>query len=194
MHPRTDEMLRHLDANRVVLRASVDDVPPHFRETRPSADRWSVAEVLEHLVRVEEALTRLLGTKIAEARAAGLLEAERDASPIAGLLDHGAVVDRRRTVTAGERVMPRGDMNSATALAALDNARVKLRDLIVSFDGLNIGAFTHPHPALGPINGYQWFLFVGSHEARHAAQIREVGAQLGRDSPSGDVDHVIGRT
>ena len=194
MHPRTDEMLRHLDANRVVLRASVDNVPPHVRETRPSPDRWSVAEVLEHLVRVEEALTRLLGTKISEARAAGLLEAERDSSPIAGLLDHAAVVDRRRTVTAGERVMPRGDMDSATALAALDNARVKLRDLVVSFDGLNIGAFTYPHPALGPINGYQWFLFIGSHEARHAAQIREVGGQLGGDSPSGDVDHVIGRT
>lgn len=27
MHPRTEEILRHLDANRVVLRAAVDVVP-----------------------------------------------------------------------------------------------------------------------------------------------------------------------
>ena len=33
-----------------------------------------------------------------------------------------------------------------------------------------------PHPVLGPINIYQWALFVGSHEARHALQIREIAA------------------
>jgi hypothetical protein len=36
-----------------------------------------------------------------------------------------------------------------------------------------------PHPVLGPTNGYQWFLFIGSHEARHADQIRETARQLG---------------
>jgi hypothetical protein len=31
---------------------------------------------------------------------------------------------------------------------------------------------------LGVIDAYQWFIFVGSHEARHASQIREIGAAL----------------
>ena len=174
MHPHTDELLRHLDANRVVLRTVVDTVPVHLRETRPIPSQWSVAEVLEHLTRVEEQITRVLTAKLSEARTAGQLQPQSDTSPIAGSLNHDAILDRRRTVTAGERVQPRGEMNWSAALTALDATRVTLRELVTSMDGLALETFTLPHPALGVINGYQWFLFIGSHEARHAAQIREV--------------------
>ena len=176
MHPRTDEMLRHLDANRVVLRGAVDSVLPELRETRPAPDRWSVAEILEHLHRVEDQLTRFLGAKLGEAKAAGQLVPAADTSSIAGSLSHDLITDRRRVFTAGERVLPKGEMDSAAALAALESVRHRLRDLVVSLDGLSLDGFTHLHPAVGPINGYQWFLFIGSHEARHAAQIREIAA------------------
>jgi len=39
-----------------------------------------------------------------------------------------------------------------------------------------------PHPVLGPINLYQWALFVGSHETRHTGQVREIAAQLNAGS------------
>jgi len=64
MHPRTEELLRHLDANRAVLHAAVDAVPPALRERKPGPDRWSVAETLEHLSRVEEGITRLLALRL----------------------------------------------------------------------------------------------------------------------------------
>ena len=178
MHPRTEELLRHLDAHRVALRAAVDDVPPSLRDTRPVADRWSVAETLEHLARVEEQLTRFLGMRLSEAQAAGVLQPETDTSSVTGMLDHALILDRRRRITAGDRVLPRGDMDTTAALAKLDETRTKLRELIVANDGLSLGAVTHPHPVLGPIDGYQWFIFIGSHEARHTDQIREIAAQL----------------
>jgi hypothetical protein len=31
-----------------------------------------------------------------------------------------------------------------------------------------------PHPVFGPMNLHGWIEFVAGHEARHAAQIREV--------------------
>lgn len=179
MHPRTEELLRHLDANRVVLRAAVDDVPPPLRDTRPAPDRWSVAEVLEHLTRVEEQLTRLLSAKLSEAQAVGALGPEPDTSAVVDPATHRAVLDRRRRVTAGDRVLPRGQLDSSAALAALENARARLRELVSAYDGVAIASITHPHPVLGPIDAYQWFAFVGSHEARHAAQILEVGEALG---------------
>jgi len=178
MHPRTEEMLRHLDANRVVLHAAVDSVPLELREKRPAPDRWSVAEVLEHLTRVEEGLTRLLGMRLTEAQAAGKLTAETDTSSIADSVNHELMLDRRRVITAGERVVPHGGIDAATAMTALETARAKLRDLIVAHDGLSLRAVSFPHPVFGPIDGYQWFVFIGSHEARHAAQIREIGAQI----------------
>jgi hypothetical protein len=178
MHPRTEELLRHLDANRAVLRAAVDAVPPSLRETRPTPDAWSVAEVLEHLTRVEEQLTRLLSSKLSEAHAAGALPPEADTGPVVDAKTHRAVLDRRRRVTAMDRVLPRGELSAAGALAALETTRGKLRELLIAYDGVSIAAVSHPHPILGPIDGYQWFAFVGSHEARHADQIRELGAAL----------------
>jgi len=177
MHPRTEELLNHLEENRTALHAAVAAVPSSLRETRPAADRWSVAEVLEHLGRVEEQLTRLLAAKLAEARLTGALGPERESGPVTGSLA-GLLLDRRRRITAGDRVLPRGEMDAATALATLDTTRAKLRDLVVSHDGLSLGAVSHPHPALGALDGYQWFVFIGSHEARHAAQIREIGEAL----------------
>jgi hypothetical protein len=178
MHPRTEELLRHLDANRVVLRAAVDDVPPSLRDTRPASDVWSVAEVLEHLTRVEEQLTRLLRSKLSEASAAGALAPEADTGPVVDPNSHRVVLDRRRRITAGDRVLPRGQLDAVTALAALERARAELRELLITYDGVTIGAVSHPHPLFGPIDGYGWFAFIGSHEARHAAQIRDAGATL----------------
>jgi hypothetical protein len=50
---------------------------------------------------------------------------------------------------------------------------------VVAHDGIAIDAVTHPHPVLGVIDAYQWFIFIGSHEARHAEQIREIATALG---------------
>jgi len=180
MHPRTEELLSHLEENRAALHAAVDAVPSSLRETRPAADRWSVAEVLEHLGRVEDQLTRLLATKLAEARLTGALGPEPESGPMVDSLKH-LLLDRRRRITAGGRVLPRGEMDTATALATLEQTRGKLRDLVVSHDGLSLGAVSHPHPAFGVLDGYQWFLFIGTHEARHTAQIREIGEALGAE-------------
>jgi len=178
MHPRTDDILSHLEESRATLHAAVDAVPSLLRETRPAPDRWSVAEVLEHLTRVEEQLTRVLATKLSEAQMTGALGPEEATSPVTDSLDRVLLLDRRRRITAGERVLPRGEMDSATALASLDKTRANLRELVVSHDGLSLGVVRFPHPVLGVIDGYQWFTFIGTHEARHAAQIREIGESL----------------
>ena len=177
MHSRTEQLLNHLEGNRTALHAAVDSVPSSLRETRPAADRWSVAEVLEHLGRVEEQITRLLAAKLADARLTGMLAPERESGPIIDSLGN-LLLDRRRRITAGDRVLPRGEMDAATALAALDQTRETLRDLVIAYDGLSLGVISHPHPALGVLDGYQWFKFIGTHEARHAAQIREIGETL----------------
>src|SRR5262252_7239333 len=102
MHPRTEELLMHLEENRTALHAAVDAVPSSLRETRPAPGRWSVAEVLEHLGRVEEQLTRLLAARLADARLTGALGPERDSGRVTGSLD-ALLLDRRRRITAGDR-------------------------------------------------------------------------------------------
>lgn len=177
MHPRTTEVLSLLDLHRAALERALADVPRARRERRPAPERWSVAEVLQHLSLVEGGITQLLATRIDAARAAGL-GAERASSPVAPTMDVARVLDRSRPITAGEAVWPRPGVDADAAWAMLVERRESLRALIASTDGLALEEVTAPNMVLGPLNAYQWMVFVGAHEARHTAQIREVAASL----------------
>lgn len=179
MHPRIAEVLTYLDTNRAALERTLKEVPPASRERRPASERWSVAEVIQHLALVEGRITELLASRIEEARSVKL-GIENDASPVAPTFDFARVADRQRPVVAGEAVLPTAPLGADAAWAMLEERRAKLRALVVSADGLPLAKVTAPNRVLGPLDGYQWVLFIGAHEARHTAQIREIVTQLQR--------------
>jgi uncharacterized damage-inducible protein DinB len=152
-------------------------VPELLRQQRAEAASWSVAEVLEHLHRVERGITRLLVHSIERAKAEGI-GPELEASSMMESLDPFELTRRGRPVSAPEPVLPRGDLSAAQAIAALTNSRQAFLSALEAADGLALGAITHSHPLLGPLNLYQWVLFVGQHEARHASQIHEIASRL----------------
>ena len=88
------------------------------------------------------------------------------------------VLDRSRQVVAIEAVRPAGAQNASDPFAELEIARAAFLEFLTSADGLALGTLVFPHPALGQLNLYQWIAFIGAHEARHTAQIREVVSQL----------------
>ncbi|HKN66523.1 MAG TPA: DinB family protein [Gemmatimonadaceae bacterium] len=182
VHPRTTELLRHLDQQHERLRNAVESIPRDQREKKPSPDRWSVAEVIEHLSIVETRIGRVFDAKLAEARNAGAVRAERDSTPVVGSIDMDRVLDRSRRITAAEASLPSGKLDAEGAWSALERARTALRDSVRAADGVALGEIVQPHPVLGPINLYQWIAFVGGHEARHAAQVMELRELLSEAS------------
>jgi hypothetical protein len=58
----------------------------------------------------------------------------------------------------------------------LDTQRALLR---AAFDAVSAGEWERPPALFGPLSLYQRIAFAGAHEARHAAQIRVIGAALG---------------
>ena len=172
MHPRTAELLAYLDEADAALRAAYDAVPAERRAERPTPDRWSPAEVVHHLAIVERRVAQRIAALVEEARA---LPAETDASPVLPTLTARRLVDRTRRIVAGEASQPR-DTEAGRAWADLDETRRALKEIVAGADGLALGQVHAPHPALGDISGYEWIAFVGAHEARHAAQIREDAA------------------
>jgi hypothetical protein len=176
MHPRTTEILTCLDGEFAALRRAVDDVPQERRNERPAEGRWSVAEVLEHLVMVDKAVLKVSSRHLAAAKAAGL-PPETDTSPIIGTMPVELVARRERPLVAPEPLTPKG-MDAGAAWAELEATRRQLVEFVRSCDGLAIGQISFPHPALGNLNLYQWLLFPAGHHARHARQIREIGEQL----------------
>ncbi|HSP62293.1 MAG TPA: DinB family protein, partial [Pyrinomonadaceae bacterium] len=71
MHPRIEEVLNYLDGERSALREAVELVSPELRDQSPGPDRWSVAQVLQHLASIENRIGMGMTKWIADARAGG---------------------------------------------------------------------------------------------------------------------------
>lgn len=177
MATRIDELLTRLADHHRILKRAVDSVPPERRSTKPTPDRWSVTEILEHIALVEKRLDRLFASKLAEARTTGL-GIEEASLPDLHPFDSTRVLDRSRRVAAGEAVRPTGQLDDEAAREAVERSFEAFCETVRASDGLPLGRIVHPHPVFGPMNLYGWAEFVAGHEARHAAQIREVLASL----------------
>ncbi len=182
MNSRSAKLFEHLDRHRANLRTAVAEIPPELRSRRPAPERWSVIELLEHLILVERRLIYLFNQWLAEVREQGLPREDETEFDLTENLE--VVLNRGYQVTASEAVRPQGKLDEATAWATLEEARQDLKATVLGFEELPLGGIIRPHPALGPLNFYQWVEFVGWHEARHTAQIRENGSVLGATSGS----------
>jgi len=177
MHPRIQGVMDYLDTTRTALTSTVESVAPENRDKRPADDRWSVAEVLEHLGIVEGRVAQLVSGRLVAARTAGL-GAELETSSVLDTIDRALILDRSHRATAPDMVRPRSEHDAATAWSALQQSRADLRAALLANDGLALGEITHEHPVFGLINLYQWIIFVGAHEARHTEQIREIAQEV----------------
>jgi uncharacterized damage-inducible protein DinB len=177
MHPRLEEVLNYLDSERSQLFEAVKSVPTELRDQPPGPDRWSVAQVLQHLIIIEKRIGMGLTKWIGDAVAGGL-GPELETSSVLNSLDLALIADRSRPRNAPEEVRPDGNLDAASAWTALEQTRAALRAGVLPGDGLALGEVIQPHPVLGPINLYQWLLFVGSHEVRHTGQVREIASKF----------------
>jgi uncharacterized damage-inducible protein DinB len=178
VHPRTDELLDHLTRQRDVLRQALDAAPPAIQSQRPTPERWSIAEVLEHLSIVERQVTALLRRGVQKAEAAGPLPDDPDTAPVLPTIDGALLLDRERRVAAGPQVQPKGTLTADAAWQTLTDQRRELLELLARVDGKRTDAVQAPHPVLGALTFQQWIAFLGYHEARHAAQVRAVMYEL----------------
>jgi hypothetical protein len=177
MHAHLEEVLPLLDNSRSVLKEAVDGVPERLRRTRPADDRWSVAEVLEHLAKVNRFFAERIATAVAEARAAGLGAEQQPRTPLSSDIIR-MMKDRTARRQARDLVMPDGNVECDAAWADLDRARDDVRDAVLAADGLALGSVTTEHRFFGVLNVYQWVELTAEHECRHAEQIREIGAAV----------------
>src|SRR5260370_12157045 len=72
MHPRIEEVINYLDTERTALREGVESVPPDLRDKQPGADRWSVAQVLQHLLIIEKRIGLVMTKWVTDASTGGI--------------------------------------------------------------------------------------------------------------------------
>lgn len=185
MHPRTAELLAHLAVHRETLQQALAAAPVELRGMRPAPERWSVAEVLEHLATVEAQVVALLRRGVQQARADGPLPPLATATPVVPTIDGARLLDRERRIPAGAGVLPARGLDADAAWAELAASRDRLVRLLHDVDGQCTDAIHAPHFVLGTLTFAQWIVFLGFHEARHAAQIATTVAALGGSGGAG---------
>ncbi|HEY0672479.1 MAG TPA: DinB family protein [Longimicrobiales bacterium] len=176
MTAHIEQLIDHLSAGRAELRAAFDAVPAAARESVPPGGGWSVAQVIQHLVHTDRMFTQLLHKSIAEIGPGA--EGEIDVTAILQSRRMKAVLNRDTRVQALERMRPIEDWPADKAWQLLEQARAELLQQLAVANGVPLSQARFVHYILGEMNLYQGIVFIGSHEMRHAAQIREIQEKL----------------
>ena len=164
------EIFEEIDRTRASLLQSVEGLTAEQQGFRPSPDRWSVAQLCDHLAIVEGSVLKLLDKVIAKAEASGAAPAaDAPFAPVS--VEEFVERTRHVKIDAPESARPSGSRPVAESLDSLRDTRAAIHALRPRLERLDGHALRFPHPAWGPLNLYQWLLFIGAHEARHLAQI-----------------------
>jgi hypothetical protein len=172
------EIYDALEATRERFLSSLVCVTEQQATFRPAPDRWTIAELVEHVGAVERGSLRLFEKMLARAEQAGLRRAPSAPFEPVSVAEH---VERSRheKYKAPEMVRPTGAVSLGDALAIMREARAALVSLRPRFEEYDCASLSFPHPVLGPLDLYQWLAFVGVHEQRHIAQIEAVKSAPG---------------
>lgn len=140
---------------------------------KPAPDRWSVAEVAEHIAVSESGLFGLVQNKIMSSPATPDKRAQVKGKDEIVL---ERIPDRSHKAQAPEFLRPTGRWATEADLTkAFEESRAATMEYIrTTNDDLRDHFFDHP--VLGTLDGYQWLLLISAHSARHTAQIEEVKA------------------
>lgn len=162
------EIYEAIDDTRARLVGAVENLTGEQLAFRPSPEKWTVAEQVEHLSITERRLARLLGKLVGKLEAGAAREERSAFAPVtvAEFVERSS----REKYTAPEEIRPTGAPLS-DSLASLGDSRAALHALRARVERVDGTRAHFPHPVWGSLDLYQWLAFVGHHEQRHLVQI-----------------------
>lgn len=138
---------------------------------KPGPDRWSVAEVLEHIAAAEDFLFELITQKVMTAPA----RPEGDDPKAIDEFVVAKIPDRTNKVQAPEPLKPSKRFGSPEAsVKHFLESRSKTINFVETRPDLRAHAIDSPFGK--KLDAYQWLLFISAHSERHTKQILEVKA------------------
>jgi len=157
----------------------VDDLTADQWNWRPAEGRWSIADCLEHVIRVEHRILGLIDGALREGKPEPGKQLSRPAQDVKDSIVSKGTVDRSNRRQAPDAVVPSGQWPEAEAMMAeFRRTRDRSREFVATTNG-DLRSHFRPHGAFGEIDCYQWLVVMSLHGDRHAAQIEEVKAAAG---------------
>jgi DinB superfamily len=166
-----DRALAYLESTKkgvVDATRGLSDVQWNFK---PAPDRWSIAEVMEHLAAAEDMIRGMDQEQVMKSPAI----APRDPAELKKI-DDGVLVqvpDRSRKISAPEPLKPTNRFGSPA-----DAEKHFLESRAVTEQYLKTATDLRGHAIDSPmgvkLDGYEWILLIAGHTERHTKQMLEV--------------------
>ena len=147
------------------LNSLADDV----LDFKAGPDKWSIVEVIEHLVMAEE---NMLAQLTDETSAATLDPQDRSAKNyhiVIKVMTRDIPVD-----VPDESMEPRGQFSLAELLDRWDDTRKKTRAYISVIDSEKAGDLVYRHPFAGPLDMAETLRFIDVHFDNHMRHIDRI--------------------
>jgi hypothetical protein len=134
-------------------------------------ERWSIAQVAEHIMLSEAAI---FGRVEAALAAPVNPNWETKTGKKTAFLER-ILPDRSTKATAPEAITPKSNLTRAEIMSRYKELRAKTLKFAETTDAaLKEHTQDNPFPAIGTLNGYQWLIYVPLHNIRHNLQLNEV--------------------
>jgi hypothetical protein len=163
--------VEYLEKTRAAVVAATRGLTPEQWNFKPAPERWSVAEVTEHIAAAEDMLMGLVRDTVMKS------PARKEPADVKAIDDfvRQVIPDRTNKAKSPEPLIPTNRFRTATeSLQHFQESRAKTVSFLKETKDAREHAMESP---LGKVlDAYQWVLFVAAHSERHTKQILEVKA------------------
>lgn len=171
-----DQVIQLLKDSQTEFVQAVSSLSDDQFKWKPAPNRWSVAEVSEHILLAEG----MLFAKVQEALA-GPPNPEWD-KKTAGKTEFilKVMAPRMGKAQAPEEIQPRGNLTRAEIMSRFAEVRANTLQFAEHTQvALKEHTAEHPFPVFGTLNAHQWLIYIPLHNMRHDKQIEEVKSTPG---------------
>lgn len=165
-----DSALKYLETTKQGVLDATKGLSEAQWNFKSAPDRWSIAQVMEHIAAAEDFLRRLDAEQVMKAPSG---EPGRDVKKVDEAV-LAKVPDRTNKAQAPEPLQPANRFGSPQgSLKHFVESRASTEDFLKNTEGLRDHVMDSP---MGKLDGYEFILFVAAHSERHTKQILEVKA------------------
>jgi hypothetical protein len=140
-------------------------------KTKPSANEWSAAEVVAHLITVERTIVGG-ADRVTQKLPEPVPFLKRMHLPL--WLVESRIVKRESPLPLNAALL----QDKEEMLGELRATRERTVAFLQETDKRDLRKYHWPHPFLGMLNVYEWFEMIAAHQVRHTKQVLEIAERL----------------
>jgi len=169
-----EEKFKSLTTKRDALLQRLGSLAMDELNFKMDPDNWSIVEVVEHLVIVEDDLLHQISRDQADSTLDNSLRSPEKYKTVIKVMERDIPVD-----VPDERAEPQGRLTLNQLLSQWEDIRQKLYEFLNGMNAENKDSLVYRHPFAGPLNISETLHFFDAHFDNHMRHIDRILAQAG---------------